>query len=150
MLTGKWTPMNRYVQKFNSIYDQTKLLSGENKDDLFARVLIFFKDQTGKEFTHRSAWLFLKINSNEKTPSLRKQEDPEDRPNGYVTGSPFALPCYLSLGLYLDDGTVVGDTLVVGKVLDLITEDGPCCGLFLNVDKTELFWPKEDPRSRLE
>nr|GEW52973.1 putative reverse transcriptase domain-containing protein [Tanacetum cinerariifolium] len=51
---------------------------------------------------------------------------------------------------YLDDGTVAGDTLVVGKVLDLITEDGSCCGLFLNVDKTELFWPKEDPRSRLE
>ncbi|GJX42243.1 hypothetical protein Tco_0257233, partial [Tanacetum coccineum] len=51
---------------------------------------------------------------------------------------------------YLDDGTIVGDTLVVGKVLDLITEDGPRCGLHLNVDKTELFWPKEDPRSRLE
>ncbi|GKB00095.1 putative reverse transcriptase domain-containing protein [Tanacetum coccineum] len=51
---------------------------------------------------------------------------------------------------YLDDGTIVGDTLVVGKVLDLITKDGPRCGLHLNVDKTELFWPKEDPRSRLE
>nr|GEX74274.1 putative reverse transcriptase domain-containing protein [Tanacetum cinerariifolium] len=51
---------------------------------------------------------------------------------------------------YLDDGTVAGDTLVVGKVLDLITEDGPRCGLFLNVDKTELFWPKEDPRSSVD
>ncbi|GKA62621.1 reverse transcriptase domain-containing protein [Tanacetum coccineum] len=51
---------------------------------------------------------------------------------------------------YLDDGTIVGDTLVVGKVLELITEDGPRYGLHLNVDKTELFWPKEDPRSRLE
>ncbi|GJX77420.1 putative reverse transcriptase domain-containing protein [Tanacetum coccineum] len=51
---------------------------------------------------------------------------------------------------YLDDGTIVGDTLVVGKVLELITEDGPRCGLHLNVDKTELFLPKEDPRSRLE
>ncbi|GJW30404.1 putative reverse transcriptase domain-containing protein [Tanacetum coccineum] len=30
---------------------------------------------------------------------------------------------------YLDDGTIVGDTLVVGKVLELITEDGPRCGL---------------------
>ncbi|GJQ95719.1 hypothetical protein Tco_0006858 [Tanacetum coccineum] len=50
----------------------------------------------------------------------------------------------------LKDGTIVGDTLVVGKVLELITEDGPRCGLHLNVDKTELFWPKEDPRSRLE
>ncbi|GJT69080.1 reverse transcriptase domain-containing protein [Tanacetum coccineum] len=51
---------------------------------------------------------------------------------------------------YLDDGTIVGDTLVVGKVLELIMEDGPRCGLHLNVDKTEVFWPKEDPRSRLE
>ncbi|GJZ14242.1 hypothetical protein Tco_0549472 [Tanacetum coccineum] len=51
---------------------------------------------------------------------------------------------------YLDDGTIVGDTLVVGKVLELITEDGPRCGLHLNVDKIELFWPKEDPRSMLE
>ncbi|GJT84806.1 hypothetical protein Tco_1066523 [Tanacetum coccineum] len=51
---------------------------------------------------------------------------------------------------YLDDGTIVGDTLVVGKVLELIMEDGPRCGLHLNVDKTKLFWPKEDPRSRLE
>ncbi|GJX71718.1 putative reverse transcriptase domain-containing protein [Tanacetum coccineum] len=50
---------------------------------------------------------------------------------------------------YLDDGTIVGDTVVVGKVLELIMEDGPRCGLQLNVDKTKVFWPKEDPRSRL-
>nr|GEY14996.1 hypothetical protein [Tanacetum cinerariifolium] len=50
---------------------------------------------------------------------------------------------------YLDDGTIVGDTLVVGKVLELIMEDGTGCGLHLNVDKTEVFWPKEDPQSRL-
>nr|GEV05717.1 hypothetical protein [Tanacetum cinerariifolium] len=50
---------------------------------------------------------------------------------------------------YLDDGTIVGDTLVVCKVLDLITGDGSRCGLHLNVDKTEFCWPKEDPRSRL-
>ncbi|GKF30805.1 putative reverse transcriptase domain-containing protein, partial [Tanacetum coccineum] len=51
---------------------------------------------------------------------------------------------------YLDDGTIVGDTLVVGKVLELISKDGPRCGLHLNVDKTEIFWPKEDPRSRVK
>ncbi|GJU69332.1 hypothetical protein Tco_1255591 [Tanacetum coccineum] len=50
---------------------------------------------------------------------------------------------------YLDDGTIIGDTMVVGKVLELIMEDGPGCGLHLNVDKTKVFWPKEDPRSRL-
>jgi len=50
---------------------------------------------------------------------------------------------------YLDDGTIVGDTLEVGKVLDFIMADGPSFGLHLNVDKTEVFWPIEDPRSRL-
>ncbi|GJW28564.1 putative reverse transcriptase domain-containing protein [Tanacetum coccineum] len=40
---------------------------------------------------------------------------------------------------YLDDGTIVGDTLVVGKVLELIVEDGRRCGLHLNVDKTDIF-----------
>ncbi|GKB50045.1 putative reverse transcriptase domain-containing protein [Tanacetum coccineum] len=50
---------------------------------------------------------------------------------------------------YLDDGTIVGDTVVVGKVLELIIEDGPGCGIHLNIDKTEVFWPKKDPRSRL-
>nr|GEW64634.1 hypothetical protein [Tanacetum cinerariifolium] len=51
---------------------------------------------------------------------------------------------------YLDDGTIVGDTLVVEKVLELIIKDGPRCRLHLNFDKTKVFWPKEDPRSRLE
>ncbi|GJR12568.1 methylesterase 10-like protein [Tanacetum coccineum] len=68
MLTGKWTPMNRDVTKFNSIYEQTKLLSGENEDDMFARVLTFFSDQEKREFTHRSAWLFLKNKHKWKTP----------------------------------------------------------------------------------
>ncbi|GJT74237.1 hypothetical protein Tco_1040962 [Tanacetum coccineum] len=64
---------------------------------------------------------------------------------------PFA---FGGLGVYsaglvcLDDGTIIGDTLVVGEVLKVITEDGPCRGLHLNVDKTEVFLPKEDPRSR--
>nr|GFD30787.1 hypothetical protein [Tanacetum cinerariifolium] len=50
---------------------------------------------------------------------------------------------------YLDDGTIIEDTLVVGKVLELIIEDRPGCGLHLNVHKTKVFWPKEDPRIRL-
>jgi hypothetical protein len=50
---------------------------------------------------------------------------------------------------YLDDGTIIGDTLTVGKVLELIMMDGPHYGLHLNVDKTEVFWLREDPRSRL-
>ncbi|GJU32188.1 hypothetical protein Tco_1175777, partial [Tanacetum coccineum] len=50
---------------------------------------------------------------------------------------------------YLDDGTIIRDTLVVGKVLESIMKDGPCCGLHLNVYKTEVLLPKEDPISRL-
>ncbi|GJR89738.1 hypothetical protein Tco_0213749 [Tanacetum coccineum] len=59
------------------------------------------------------------------------------RPNGYVRGSPSN-----DVLLY---PPLAGDTLVVGKVLELITEDGPRYGLHLKVDKTELFCPKEDP-----
>ena len=51
---------------------------------------------------------------------------------------------------YLDDGTIVGDTLAVAKALDIIRTEGPARGLFLNVDKTELFWPVEDPRCRAD
>ncbi|GJZ42692.1 hypothetical protein Tco_0589947 [Tanacetum coccineum] len=56
----KWTSMNRDVNKFNLIYDKTNLLSGENEDNLYTRVLTLFHDQTKSEFRHRSAWLFLK------------------------------------------------------------------------------------------
>ncbi|GKB62252.1 hypothetical protein Tco_0918438 [Tanacetum coccineum] len=38
---------------------------------------------------------------------------------------------------YLDDGNIIGDTLVVGEVLKLLIEDGPHRGLHLNVHKTE-------------
>ncbi|GJY97152.1 putative reverse transcriptase domain-containing protein [Tanacetum coccineum] len=67
---------------------------------------------------------------------------------GVQQGDPLG-PLLFALVLHLDDGTIVGDTLVVGKVLELIMEDGPRRGLHLNVDKTEVFWPREDPRSRL-
>ncbi|GKF18013.1 hypothetical protein Tco_0062931, partial [Tanacetum coccineum] len=39
---------------------------------------------------------------------------------------------------------------MVAKALDIIKTNGLARGLFLNVDKTELFWPVEDPRSRVE
>ncbi|GKB62860.1 putative reverse transcriptase domain-containing protein, partial [Tanacetum coccineum] len=59
--------------------------------------------------------------------------------------------CELTLqAWYLDDNTIVGDTLMVAKALDIIKTNGLARGLYLNVDKTELFWPVEDPRSRVE
>nr|GEU96882.1 putative reverse transcriptase domain-containing protein [Tanacetum cinerariifolium] len=39
---------------------------------------------------------------------------------------------------------------LIWKVLELIMEDGPRCGSHLNVDKTEVFFRKEDPISKLE
>ncbi|GJW17899.1 hypothetical protein Tco_0025335 [Tanacetum coccineum] len=51
---------------------------------------------------------------------------------------------------YHDDGTIIGDTLVVGKVLELIMEDGPRCSLHLNVDKIKVFLLKQDLISGLE
>nr|GEU97553.1 hypothetical protein [Tanacetum cinerariifolium] len=50
--------------------------------------------------------------------------------------------------LHFDDGTIIGDTLVVRKTIELIIEDEPRCGLHLNVEK-KAFWPKEDIISKL-
>ena len=59
--------------------------------------------------------------------------------------------CELTLqAWYLDDGTIVGDTLTVDKALDIIRTEGPARGLLLNDEKTKLFWPVEDPRSRAD
>ena len=51
---------------------------------------------------------------------------------------------------YLDDGTVIGDTEEVAKVLGIIQESGPELGLKLNIRKTELFWPSCDGRKLRE
>ncbi|GJU09851.1 hypothetical protein Tco_1132247 [Tanacetum coccineum] len=62
----------------------------------------------------------------------------------YITGNtPYGHAKGCNRAWYLDDGTIVGDTLVVRKVLELIIEDGPRCGLHLNVDKTEFFGQKK-------
>ncbi|GJZ96550.1 putative reverse transcriptase domain-containing protein [Tanacetum coccineum] len=42
---------------------------------------------------------------------------------------------------YLDDGTVIGDSEEVARVLDIIKVSGPGLGLELNIKKTEIFWP---------
>ncbi|GKC09862.1 hypothetical protein Tco_1001472 [Tanacetum coccineum] len=60
MLTGKWTPMNANVQKFNQLVGETLVHSGENNNDWMTRVKILFKTHTGVDFKHKSAWLFLK------------------------------------------------------------------------------------------
>ncbi|GJW46509.1 hypothetical protein Tco_0078155 [Tanacetum coccineum] len=42
---------------------------------------------------------------------------------------------------YLDDGTDIGDSEEVSRVLDIIKVSGPGLGLELNIKKTEIFWP---------
>ncbi|GKB55490.1 reverse transcriptase domain-containing protein [Tanacetum coccineum] len=37
MLTGKWTPMNREITKFNSLVLETRFMSGENNENLMTR-----------------------------------------------------------------------------------------------------------------
>ncbi|GJV46926.1 putative reverse transcriptase domain-containing protein [Tanacetum coccineum] len=51
---------------------------------------------------------------------------------------------------YLDDRTIVGDTVVVGKVLELIMEDRLGCGLHLNIDKTEFFCQRKTLEAGLQ
>ncbi|GJS55571.1 hypothetical protein Tco_0628933 [Tanacetum coccineum] len=68
MLTGKWTPINRDVQKFNSLVLETNVMSGENDDDWMTMVEILYKTHTGSDFKHKSAWLFLKDKHKWKNP----------------------------------------------------------------------------------
>ncbi|GJU35635.1 hypothetical protein Tco_1183989 [Tanacetum coccineum] len=82
MLTGKWTPMNRDVGKFHAIYNQTDILSGENEEKLYTRVLTLFRDQNDGEFRHRSAWLFLKDKYKWQNPEPTQAR----RTRGRVTG----------------------------------------------------------------
>nr|GEX05015.1 putative reverse transcriptase domain-containing protein [Tanacetum cinerariifolium] len=42
---------------------------------------------------------------------------------------------------YLDDGTVIGDSKEVARVLDIIKVSGLGLGLELNIKKTKIFWP---------
>ncbi|XP_038698724.1 uncharacterized protein LOC119996235 [Tripterygium wilfordii] len=50
------------------------------------------------------------------------------------------------MAFYLDDGTIIDDTFKVDKAIRFIQEVGPEYGLLLNINKTEVFWPSEDPR----
>lgn len=55
--------------------------------------------------------------------------------------------CNLDLqARYLDDGTIIGDTLMVSKALNIIKNEGSKLGLHLNIAKTEIFCPTLDIR----
>ncbi|GKA06183.1 hypothetical protein Tco_0685407, partial [Tanacetum coccineum] len=60
MLTGKWTPMNQDVGRFNSLVNETMVMSEGNNDDWMTKVEILYKSVTGMKFKHKSAWSFLK------------------------------------------------------------------------------------------
>ncbi|GJV89493.1 RNA-directed DNA polymerase, eukaryota [Tanacetum coccineum] len=68
MLTGKWTPMNANVQKFNQLVEETLVHSGENDEDWMTMVEILFRTHTGVDFKHKSVWLFLKGKHKWKNP----------------------------------------------------------------------------------
>ncbi|GKC00144.1 reverse transcriptase domain-containing protein [Tanacetum coccineum] len=45
MFTGKWTPMNREITKFNSLVLETRVMSGENDENWMKRVEILYRTQ---------------------------------------------------------------------------------------------------------
>ncbi|GJW78704.1 hypothetical protein Tco_0140386 [Tanacetum coccineum] len=47
MLTGKWTPMNQDVRRFNSLVNETMVMSEGNNDDWMTKVEILYKSVTG-------------------------------------------------------------------------------------------------------
>ncbi|XP_026449561.1 uncharacterized protein LOC113349746 [Papaver somniferum] len=48
---------------------------------------------------------------------------------------------------YLDDDTIIGDTMEVSKAPKIIQKEGASHGLHLNIRKMEISWPAVDPRS---
>ncbi|GJU94136.1 hypothetical protein Tco_1318892 [Tanacetum coccineum] len=53
MLTGKWTPINAAVMKFNQLYEESLAHSGENDENHMARVLQLYETiGTDKEPNH--------------------------------------------------------------------------------------------------
>ncbi|GJU88280.1 hypothetical protein Tco_1300703 [Tanacetum coccineum] len=86
MITGKWTPMNRDVEKFNTIVCETALMSGENDKDFMERCHMLFKRTWKNDFKHSAAWNFLKDKHKWKNPDSTNarrnrlrvtEEDPE-------------------------------------------------------------------------
>ncbi|GKD59800.1 hypothetical protein Tco_1297309 [Tanacetum coccineum] len=86
MITGKWTPMNRDVGKFNTIVCETALMSGENDKDFMERCHMLFKRTWKNDFKHSAAWNFLKDKHKWKNPDSTNarrnrlrvtEEDPE-------------------------------------------------------------------------
>jgi ubiquitin carboxyl-terminal hydrolase 44/49 len=47
---------------------------------------------------------------------------------------------------YLDDGTIAGPARLVSEAISIIRLDGPSLGLFLNPQKSVLFWPSTPGR----
>ncbi|GJW49851.1 hypothetical protein Tco_0091202 [Tanacetum coccineum] len=60
MLTGKWTPMNAAVLKFNQLVQETIVHSGRMMTIGCRGCTFCIIQPWGGEFKHRSAWLFLK------------------------------------------------------------------------------------------
>lgn len=49
--------------------------------------------------------------------------------------------------LFLDDGTIIGDTLEVSRALQIIQSESARRVLHLNITKSDVFWPSTNPRS---
>ncbi|GJR35700.1 hypothetical protein Tco_1211384 [Tanacetum coccineum] len=86
IITGKWTPMNRDVEKFNTIMCETALMSGENDKDFMEHCHMLFKRTWKNDFKHSAAWNFLKDKHKWKNPDSTNarrnrlrvtKEDPE-------------------------------------------------------------------------
>ncbi|GKA60217.1 hypothetical protein Tco_0759624 [Tanacetum coccineum] len=60
MLTGKWTPMNREVSKFNALVNETKAMSRENDENLMTRIEILYRAHKNQILSTRVLGTFLK------------------------------------------------------------------------------------------
>ncbi|GJT63591.1 retrovirus-related pol polyprotein from transposon TNT 1-94 [Tanacetum coccineum] len=86
MLTGKWTPMNVAVLKFNQLVQETAVHSGENDDDWMSRVYMLYDTTVGqvKGSLHNAC-----IRTDMHNGELRFLRYIDTRPNGEALGSAF-------------------------------------------------------------
>ena len=68
MLTGKWTPMNREITKWNSMVNEISVMSREKDKDFMTRLHMMYQTVTGLDFKHMSAWSFWKDKHKWKNP----------------------------------------------------------------------------------
>ncbi|GJX19372.1 hypothetical protein Tco_0222049, partial [Tanacetum coccineum] len=87
MLTGKWTPMNTEVLKFNQLVQETAVHSGENDDDHMSRVYMLYDATLGgrRPVVDLESFTLLCVSRHESRSSMLKESEKASRAEETIT-----------------------------------------------------------------